>query len=287
MKRVGAHVSVQGGVENAPINAHEIGAKAFALFTKNQRQWHAKPFTAKNIDAFCRNMERCGYSSAHVLPHDSYLVNLGNPDADKRKKSLGAFIDELRRCRQLGLHMLNTHPGNHMNLASEEQCLELIADSINRALDQTEGVTVVLENTAGQGSSLGYRFEHLATLISKVEDKQRIGVCFDTCHAFAAGYDIRNTQSYRATMNEFERTVGFRWLKGMHLNDAKAGLGSRIDRHRSIGQGTIGNGAFKSIMRDRRLDELPLILETEDESLWPEEIELLYRFEGSRRSRSI
>lgn len=280
MKRVGAHVSAQGGVENAPINASEIGAKAFGLFTKNQRQWRAKPLSKKSIDAFHKNMVRCGYSAEHVLPHDSYLINLGNPDADKREKSLSAFIDELDRCRQLGLRLLNTHPGNHMNIVSEETCLDLIADSINRALDKTEGVTVLLENTAGQGSSLGYRFEHLASLISKVEDQTRIGVCFDTCHAFGAGYDIRTKQSYRKTMKEFEREIGFQWLKGMHLNDAKIALGSRKDRHHHLGKGTIGIKAFKFIMQDSRFDEIPLILETEDDSLWPEEIKLLYSFQA-------
>ncbi len=279
MKRVGAHVSAQGGVENAPVNASEIGAKAFGVFTKNQRQWRAKPLSKKSIDAFQKNMDECGYSAERVLPHDSYLINLGSPDADKREKSLNAFIDELERCRQLGLRLLNTHPGNHMNMVSEAACLGLIADSINRALDKTEGVTIVLENTAGQGSSLGYRFEHLASLISKVEDQTRIGVCFDTCHAFGAGYDLRTKTSYRKTMKEFEKVIGFKWLKGVHLNDAKIALGSKKDRHCSLGKGTIGIEAFKLIMRDSRFDEIPLILETENDSLWPEEIKLLYSFQ--------
>ncbi|NOY62893.1 MAG: deoxyribonuclease IV [Gammaproteobacteria bacterium] len=276
MKRIGAHVSAAGGVQNAPLNAAKIGAKAFALFTKNQRQWRAKALTTEQIDQFHQNMEAGGFRAKDVLPHDSYLINLGHPDAAAREKSLDAFIDELQRCRQLGLPYLNFHPGSHLRKIDEEACLDLIAESINRALDVTEGVTAVIENTAGQGSNLGYRFEHLAHLIARVEDKSRIGVCLDTCHTFTAGYDLRSRASYDETMAEFERTVGFNYLCGMHLNDSKPDLGSRVDRHHSIGMGKLGVEPFRWIVNDDRIDEIPMVLETIDANLWAQEIELLY-----------
>ena len=278
MKRVGAHVSAAGGVQNAPLNAIEIGARAFAFFTKNQRQWQAKPLGDEQIEQFHLNMQRGGFQPADVLPHDSYLINLGHPEAAKRQKSLNAFIDELNRCRQLGLIYLNFHPGSHLRLIDEDSCLDLIAESLNRALEATEGVTAVIENTAGQGSNLGYRFEHLAHLIEGVEDKSRIGVCLDTCHAFTAGYDLRTDEVYRETMSVFEEIVGFEYLKAMHLNDSKPELGKRVDRHESIGKGKLGEDPFRFIMQDSRMDEMPLILETIDSTLWPQEIELLYEF---------
>jgi deoxyribonuclease-4 len=276
MKRVGAHVSASGGVENAPLRAQEIGARAFALFTKNQRQWHAKPYSDDQIERFKENMAQGGFRPQDVLPHDSYLINLGNPDPAARKKSLNAFIDELERCAQLELIYLNFHPGSHLRQLSEEACMDLIADSINRALEKVDGVTAVIENTAGQGSNLGYRFEHLAYLIERIEDKSRICVCLDTCHSFTAGYDLRTPEAYERTMTAFGEIVGFDYLKGMHLNDSKPDLGSRVDRHESIGQGKLGLEAFRLIMQDKRLDEMPLILETIDSSIWAEEIELLY-----------
>jgi deoxyribonuclease-4 len=278
MKRVGAHVHITGGVQNAPILAQEIGAKAFALFTKNQRQWQAKPYDDQTILEFKENLKKAGYAPEHVLAHDTYLINLGSPDPDNSKRSLNAFIDELRRCRQLGIRLLNIHPGNHLNAVSEERCLELIAEAINRALEQTSEVTVVLENTSGQGSSVGYRFEHLAQIVHRVEDKSRIGVCFDTCHGFAAGYDLRTERACSATFAEFERTIGLPFLRGLHLNDSVGDLSSKKDRHKSLGKGTIGLEAFRYIMNDNRFDEMPLVLETDDESLWPEEIEMLYSF---------
>jgi deoxyribonuclease-4 len=280
MKRVGAHVSVSGGVENAPLRAAEIGARAFALFTKNQRQWHANPYSDEQIKQFRFNLEQGGFSPCDVLPHDGYLINLGNPDRDARKKSLAAFIDELERCRQLGLIYLNFHPGSHLRLLSEETCMDLIAGSINHALAKVEGVTAVIENTAGQGSNLGYRFEQLAYLIDRVEDKARIGVCLDTCHTFTAGYDLRTAAAYKKTMRAFADIVGFQYLKGMHLNDSKRELGSRVDRHESIGKGELGLDAFRLIMQDERLDEMPLILETVDSTIWAQEIRLLYSFAG-------
>jgi deoxyribonuclease-4 len=276
MKYVGAHVSASGGVFNAPLNAMEIGAKAFALFTKNQRQWKAKALDTETIDTFHANLEKSGIAPKHVLPHDSYLINLGHPEAEKRQKSLDAFIDEVQRCELLGLDRLNFHPGSYLKKISEEACLDLIAENMNRTLDQTEGVALVLENTAGQGSNLGWKFEHLAHIIDKVEDKSRVGVCIDTCHMFTAGYDIRTKEAYDVTMAEFEDIVGFNYLMGMHLNDSKPDLGSHVDRHDSIGKGKIGVDAFGYIMNDSRMDDIPLILETIDPSIWAQEIELLY-----------
>ncbi len=276
MKFIGAHVSISGGVFNAPLNAEEIGAKAFALFTKNQRQWSARPLTEEAITKFKENLKKVGISPEHILPHDSYLINLGNPEEKKRRKSIEAFVDEVNRCYQLGLKYLNFHPGSHLRKVSEKECLKIITDSINEILERTKEVILVLENTAGQGSNVGYRFEHLAEIIDMVKDKSRIGVCLDTCHMFAAGYDIRTEKSYEKTMEEFDEVVGFKYLKGMHLNDAKSQLGSRVDRHHSIGKGNIGLDAFRFIMNDERLNNIPLILETIDPSIWAEEIKLLY-----------
>lgn len=278
MKYFGAHVSASGGVENAPRNAHAIGATAFALFTKNQRQWVAKPLSEAEIAAFRNTCEELGYSAAQILPHDSYLINLGHPEQEALEKSRAAFLDEMQRCEQLGLDRLNFHPGSHLKAISEEESLDRIAESINRALDRTHGVMAVIENTAGQGSNLGFRFEHLRYLIDRVEDKSRVGVCIDTCHAFAAGYDLRTAEACEATFAEFERVVGFRYLKGMHLNDAMKILGSRVDRHTPLGDGMIGIECFRYIARDPRFEGIPLILETPDESRWPEEIARLKAF---------
>ena len=276
MKRVGAHVSAAGGVENAPLNAQKIGAKAFALFTKNQRQWRAKPLTEKSINTFKANLIKVGIAPEHVLPHDSYLINLGHPEQEGLEKSRAAFLDEIQRCEQLGLPLLNFHPGSHLKKITEEESLDRIAESINLALAQTSGVTAVIENTAGQGTNLGHRFEHLAHIIDKVEDKNRVGVCLDTCHTFTAGYDLRTTEACEQTFAEFEQIVGFRYLRGMHLNDSKPELGSRVDRHESLGLGKIGMSCFDYIMNDQRFDEIPMVLETIDDSLWAEEIEILY-----------
>ena len=291
MKFVGAHVSASGGVENAPLNAMKIGAKAFALFTKNQRQWRAKPLTQQAIEAFQANLTQSGIAPQHVLPHDSYLINLGHPDVQQREKSLEAFIDEIQRCAKLGLEKLNFHPGSHLVKVpkrdpayhqkieeAEQYALEAIATSMNKAINATidTNVTLVIENTAGQGTNLGYRFEHLATLIDLVEDKSRVGVCLDTCHTFSAGYDLRTREAYESTMDSFGRIVGFEYLMGMHLNDAKPKLGSRVDRHHSLGKGEIGWDAFEFIMNDVRMENIPLILETIDSTIWPEEIMALY-----------
>ena len=268
MKYIGAHVSASGRVENAPVNAHEIGANAFALFTKNQRQWVSKPLTEESIRLFKENCEKYNFKPEYILPHDSYLINLGHPEPDALEKSRAAFLDEMQRCEQLGLKLLNFHPGSHLNKISVEDSLDLIAESINITLEKTKGVTAVIENTAGQGSNLGNEFWHLKYIIDRVEDKSRVGVCLDTCHTFTAGYDFLG--DYDAVFNEFEEVVGFRYLRGMHLNDSKKELGSHVDRHDSIGKGLIGFAFFEKLMRDPRFDNM--ILETIDETLWPEEI---------------
>jgi len=279
MKRVGAHVSAGGGVENAPLNAKAIDAKAFALFTKNQRQWKAKPFTNDNIEKFKENCKDCGYLPEHVLPHDSYLINLGHPEKEGLEKSRDAFLDEMQRCEQLGLTMLNFHPGSHLKKIEEDACLKRIAESINISLDKTKGVSAIIENTAGQGTNMGFRFEHLAAIIDNVDDKDRVGVCLDTCHTFTAGYDLRTKKAFKATMDEFEKVVGFKYLSAMHLNDSKPDLGARVDRHQSIGKGKLGVEPFRFIMNDKRFDEIPMVLETIDDTIWAEEIELLYSLE--------
>jgi len=274
--RIGAHVSAAGGVENSPENAAAIGAKAFALFTKNQRRWDSKPLTTDTIDKFQENLTKFEFSTEHILPHDGYLINLGHPEKSKLKRSQDAFLVEMQRCEELGLSMLNFHPGSHLKQSSEQECLTVISDSINRTLEKTKNVTAVIENTAGQGSNLGYRFEHLASIIDKVEDKSRIGVCLDTCHAFAAGYDLRTITECEATFSEFENIVGIKFLKAMHINDSKKGLGSHVDRHHSLGQGELGLTPFRYIVNDKRFDEIPLILETIDSTIWPQEIQMLY-----------
>ena len=278
MKYFGAHVSAAGGVDNAPANAHAIGATAFALFTKNQRQWMAKPLTTGEIDAFRKACDTYGYRPEQILPHDSYLINLGHPEEEALEKSRAAFLDEMQRCELLGLDRLNFHPGSHLQKITEEESLDRIAESINIALDKTRGVTAVIENTAGQGSNLGFRFEHLRYLIDRVEDKSRVGVCIETCHAFAAGYDLRTAEACDATFAELDRVVGFNYLKGMHLNDAMKILGSRVDRHTPLGEGMIGMECFRYIARDKRFDGIPLILETPDEARWDEEIARLKAF---------
>jgi deoxyribonuclease IV len=275
MKYIGAHVSAAGGVDNAPINAYQIGATAFALFTKNQRQWHAKSLETATIDSFKKRCEKYGFTSKQILPHDSYLINLGHPDSEQLEKSRTAFLDEMQRCEQLGLTLLNFHPGSDLKQISVDECLARIAESINITLDKTQNVVAVIENTAGQGSNLGYKFEHLAQIIDQVEDKSRVGVCIDTCHAFAAGYDLRTEQACQETFAEFEKIVGFQYLRGMHLNDAKSEFASHVDRHHSLGKGNIGETAFKYIMQDPRIDEIPLILETIDPDIWAQEISWL------------
>ena len=274
-KFIGAHVSAAGGVDQAPMRAREIGANAFALFTKNQRQWAAKPLEPKTISAFKANCKMLGFGAEHILPHDSYLINLGAPEEEKLEKSRAAFIDEMERCNQLGLTLLNFHPGSHLKKMSESDCLARIAESINIAHRAVPDVIAVIENTSGQGTNLGWKFEHLAEIIDQVEDKTRVGVCLDTCHTFTAGYDLRTKEACEATFAEFDRIVGMHYLRAMHINDSKAEFASRVDRHHSLGQGEIGWACFEYIASDSRFDNMPLILETIDSSIWKQEIQQL------------
>ena len=275
MNYLGAHVSAAGGADQAVLRAVDIGATALALFTKNQRQWKGKPLTDEAIAAFKQACKTHGFGPEQILPHDSYLINLGHPEAEGLAKSRAAFLDEMQRCEQLGLTLLNFHPGSHLNKISEADCLSRIAESINLALDATQGVTAVIENTAGQGTNLGWRFEHLAEIIDQVEDKSRVGVCIDTCHAFAAGYDLRTRDATQATLDELGKVVGFEYLRGMHLNDAKSAFASRVDRHHSLGKGNIGLDAFSTIMQDERIHGIPMILETIEPEIWADELNWL------------
>jgi deoxyribonuclease IV len=278
MKYVGAHVSAEGGVQNAPLNAHKIGAKAFALFTKNQRQWFSAPLTQKAISEFRANCEKFDFRPFQILPHDSYLINLGNADNTQLEKSRASFLDEMKRCEQLGLDRLNFHPGSHLNVLVPEKCLELIAESINITLDKTKNVTAVIENTAGQGTNLGHSFEQIRHIIDFVEDKSRVGVCIDTCHAYTSGYDIKTEAGFAGTFRKFDEIIGMEYLRGMHLNDSKKEFGTRVDRHENLGTGFLGDSTFRYIMNDERFDNMPLILETPEESLWEKEIALLYSY---------
>jgi len=274
-KYIGAHVSAAGGVENAPVNAKEIGATAFALFTKNQRQWKSKPLTEESISKFKKNCDDLGFSPRHILPHDSYLINLGHPEKAGIEKSREAFLDEMQRCEQLGLELLNFHPGSHLKKISEDECLQRVAESVNIVLEKTKGVTAVIENTAGQGSNVGYRFEHLARIIELVDDKSRVGVCIDTCHGWAGGYDFLSDEGYEESWTAFEELVGLKYLKGLHLNDAKKDVGSKVDRHASLGDGYMTSKTFERMMKDDRFNDIPIILETPDPLRWPDEIKWL------------
>lgn len=284
-KYVGAHVSAAGGVDQAPRNAAAIGARAFALFTRNQRQWKAKTLSLEEITAFRTNCREEGYGPAQILAHDSYLINLGHPETGPLRKSREAFLAEMRRCEALGIALLNFHPGSHLRSSSEEECLARIAESIDRVLSETNGVTAVIENTAGQGSNLGFRFEQIARIIEGIGDQSRVGVCLDTAHAFAAGYDLRTPESFAASLEEFDRIIGFPYLRSAHLNDSKAALGCRVDRHAPLGKGNLGLETFRLIMNDGRFDGIPLILETPESDRWAEEIRLLYALRKGKPSR--
>lgn len=275
MKYIGAHVSASGGVSNAPRNAANIGATAFALFTKNQRQWRAAALTEAEITSFQKECRSHNYRNGQILPHNSYLTNMGNPELEKRQQSVQSFIDEMQRCESLGIDRLNFHPGSHLKLITPDTCISYIAEGINQALASTRSVCAVLENTAGQGTNLGYRFEQLAEIIEQVQDKSRIGVCIDTCHAHVAGYDLSSVKGYEAMMREFEEVIGLQYLRGMHLNDAMHGVGSKKDRHAPLGKGTIGLDTFRAIAQDSRTENIPLILETPEPEHWAEEIEML------------
>ena len=276
MKYVGAHVSSGGGVVHTPERAAAIGAKAFALFTGSSNRWTSKAISEADAQAFKDKCNEYGYTPEVILPHDNFLINLGSPDEEKLEKSRKSFLEEMQRCMQLGLTMLNFHPGSHLKQIEPDECLKKIAESLNIILSETEGVTAVIENTAGQGSNLGYDFAQIARIMELVDDQSRVGVCIDTCHAYSAGYNLRTPEGYERTWEDFDRQIGFAYLRGMHLNDDKRELASRIDRHESIGKGTLGEEFFTRLMNDPRLDGIPLILETPDDTLWPEEIKWLY-----------
>ena len=275
MKYIGAHVSASGGICNAILNAEAIGANAFALFTRNQRSWVSKPLATDEINSFRSLLAERGFEPQYVLPHDSYLINLGSPDEETLQKSRTAFLDEMKRAEQLGLNMLNFHPGSHLNKISEEECLDQIAREINAALSQTKGVTAVIENTAGQGTNLGWRFEHIRRIIDGIDDKSRVGVCIDTCHTLAAGYDLSTEMGYQFCFDDFESIIGFQFLRAIHLNDSKKNAGSHVDRHETLGNGFLGKEFFSRFMHDPRFDNMPIILETPEPSLWAQEIEWL------------
>ena len=279
MKRIGAHVSIAGGVQNAVSNAVELGATAIGMFTRNQRIWNQRPLADEDAAAFRGACREHGFAPRHVLPHDSYLINLGSSDAEVVAKSRVAFLDEMRRCQMLGLCYLNFHPGAPKQgvKMSSERCIEQIARHVNETLEQTEGVTAVVECTAGQGTNVGRTFEELAALIERIADPDRAGVCLDTCHLFAAGYDLRTRAGYERMLDEFDATVGLRYLRGWHLNDSRGDLGSRVDRHAAIGAGLIGREPFTWIVQDPRFDEMPLILETPEPEHWAKEIAELQR----------
>ncbi len=261
---LGAHVSIAGGVQNAPARGQEIGCDAIQIFSKNQTQWKAKPFTEENIKGFKSNLKESRISP--VVIHDSYLINLCATDPVKLKMSIDAFIDELQRAEALDAPYVVTHPGSHLN-KGEEWGIAKIAESLDEVHERTPGfkVMTLLETTAGQGTNLGYQFEQIAAMREKVRAKERIGVCVDTCHMFAAGYDLANKTGYDATWKRFADVIGLGNLKAFHLNDSKKPLGSRVDRHENIGEGHIGIDLFKWLMNDDRFSKLPGLLETPGE----------------------
>ncbi|MGC8764156.1 MAG: deoxyribonuclease IV [Acidobacteriota bacterium] len=280
-KLVGAHVSIAGGVEQAPLNAAAIGARTFALFVKNQRQWTAPPLSGDQAGAFRARCAEKGFDLSTLLPHDGYLINLGNPDPEGLRRSREAFLDEMRRCEALGLRLLNFHPGSHLKKTDPETCLKTIAQSVRLALSETSSVEAVFECTAGQGGYLGSTFEELARLLELTGMPERTGVCLDTCHLYAAGYDIATAEGFRKVLEEFDRLVGMERLRGWHLNDCKGKLGSHLDRHAPLGEGELGLEPFGLLMNDPRFDGIPLILETPEEDRWEREIALLYSLERS------
>ena len=278
MKYIGAHVSISGGVENAPLNAAALGASAFAMFTKNQRQWSAPPYKEESVAAFREHCCKNGFTSEHILAHDSYLINLGQPDAGKAASAHGAFTEEMRRCQALGLARLNFHPGSHLKLIEKDACLQRIAEGIMKALNETEGVAAVIENTAGQGSNVGFELEQIARIIEYTKADSRVKVCIDTCHSFAAGYDLKSEAGYKKFWQKFESLFGYERLGGIHLNDAMKPLGSKVDRHAPLGDGELGWECFERISADPNLDDVPIILETPEPDRWAEEIAHLKKF---------
>ncbi|KAJ7119140.1 xylose isomerase-like protein [Mycena epipterygia] len=284
--KVGAHVSAAGGIENSIINAAAIGANSFALFVKSQRKWSSPALTEATISTFKAGLIEHGYDPRHILPHGSYLINLGNPDAGKRQKSYDCFLDDLKRCESLGLLLYNFHPGSSVGQATTDESISLIAESINEAHRATETVVTVLENMAGAGNIIGGDFNHLANIISQVNDKTRVGVCLDTCHMFAAGYDLRTKEGWEQIVTDFDQQVGLSYLRGMHLNDSKTEYNSKRDRHENIGIGHIGIEGFHHILNDVRFQNIPLILETpsfEKPEVWATEIGALNGLSGAEQ----
>ncbi|MBI2429604.1 MAG: deoxyribonuclease IV [Ignavibacteriales bacterium] len=258
---LGAHMSIAGGVHTAVDRATSIGCTALQVFTKNNNQWSGKPFSESDIAQYKEKITAAGI--APVVSHDSYLINLCGTNPDVLKKSRAAFIDELERCEQLGIPLLNFHPGSHLG-AGDDEGIKLICESLNLAHDITKNYKVksVLEATAGQGTNVGYKFEHLRAIIDGVEDPERMAVCIDTCHVFAAGYDIATEKGYEETFKQFDEIVGLDRLVAFHINDSKKGLGSHVDRHEHIGKGAIGLTGFRLLMNDERFTHIPKILET-------------------------
>lgn len=272
---IGAHVSIAEGIEKSVLRAYKLKATAFSCFLGNPLRWNNPPFTVDAIHNFRNFCNKYNYSASQILPHSSYLINLGHPNKLMRKKSCFAFIQEIHRCSELGLKMINIHPGSHLYKITEKKCLENIIDSINFVLNQTRGIIVVLENTAGQGSNVGYCFEHLAFIIRHVKDKLRIGICLDTCHLFVAGYQLNDMDDFLYTFKKFNNLIGFQYLFGIHLNDSKGKFNSRLDRHHNLGCGEIKKYVFSKIVQSIEFKDIPLILETKKKSLWKKEISWL------------
>ena len=274
MLTIGCHLSSSKGYLAMGKEAVSIGANTFQFFTRNPRGSKAKAIDEADVAAFL------SYSKEHgierILAHAPYTLNPCSKDAHTREFAWMTMADDLKRMEYTPGNCYNFHPGSHLKQISVEECLNRVAESINLTLDKTNGVTAVIENTAGQGSNIGYKFEHLAYIINRVEDKSRVGVCIDTCHTFAGGYDIATAEGFEKTFREFDETIGFKYLRAMHLNDSKKGVGSHIDRHESLGKGELGTTPFRLLMQDSRFDNIPLILETPNEDIWAKEISWLY-----------
>ncbi|CDJ56158.1 endonuclease V, putative [Eimeria maxima] len=282
-KFVGAHISAAGGVHNALISCFNVKGQAFALFLKCQRKWVSPPLALTAITGFKERCDQLELDKAmQVLPHGSYLINVANPDKTKQENAYKAFLDDLQRCETLGIKLYNIHPGSTVGDCSKEEGIRNIAAAVNRAHKDTKFVVVVLENMAGQKNVIGSKFEDLRDIIDLVEDKDRVGVCLDTCHLFAAGYDIRTAEKFEKVMEDFDSIVGYKFLKGMHLNDSKSELSSGLDRHELLGKGHLGLEPFRYIMRHPwRFKDMPLVLETPDPtegSIWKKEIKQMYSF---------
>ena len=287
MGLIGAHVSAAGGVENAPARGTAINADSIQIFTANQNQWFPKEPGEENSKEYRKAMKK--ELPKMTISHASYLLNMGSPEEKKLNMSRRAFLSELDRCDTCGVEYVVFHPGSHMK-TDEKECLSRISESLNYCLDKRPDgeVTVLIENTAGQGTNVGFRFEHLIGIIEGVEKKDRMGVCFDTQHCFAFGYDIRTEKGWKETFDEFDKTVNLKWLKAFHINDSKKEFGSRVDRHENIGKGLLTMETFWCLVNDDRFTELPMLLETpvDDPSEYAVEIDLLRGLVGSKKPAS-